>query len=253
MTTTITQPDAAELARLAPTRGLGAVQRQYAVSDIEVRAADGDSTLVNFKGHASVTGRAYPMYGGPDKGGWDETITPGAFTQTLSEKPDVAFLLNHGGMTLARTKSGTLELVEDNVGLAVKASLDTRQSVVNDITVAMQRGDLDEMSFAFRVKADEWRNAEGEPVEWWDMSGVTRSINEVTIDHGDVSVVNYGANPFTTASLRDIKNIAMADPELVNELIEHLRGLLPEAEPTVVASSYYADLATLHARRQPAA
>lgn len=201
----------AEQQALAPTRGLGNVRRQYAVADIEVRAAEDNSGDVSFAGHASVTGRAYPMYGGPDKGGWDETIMTGAFKKTLSEKPDVAFLLNHGGMTLARTKSGTLELAEDTVGLAVKATMDPGISVVNDITLAMQRGDLDEMSFAFRVVKDAWLDAEGEEVAWWDLAGVTRNIKEVSLAHGDVSVVNFGANPFTDAALRAVEARAFLD------------------------------------------
>lgn len=192
----------AEQQRLAPTRGLGPVQRRYAVEGIEVRAAEDNPNIVNFFGHASVTGKSYEMYGGPEEGGWDETVARGAFKKTLSESPDVAFLLNHGGMTLARTKSGTLNLAEDKIGLAVNAALDRRISVVNDLTVAMDRRDLDEMSFAFRVTQDEWLDAEGNAVPWWDLSGIQRNIKEVSLAYGDVSVVNYGANPFTDAGLR---------------------------------------------------
>ena len=36
-------------------------------------------------------------------GGYTETIARGAFTKTLSERPDVQLLINHEGLPLART------------------------------------------------------------------------------------------------------------------------------------------------------
>ncbi len=197
-----------EIARrrgLEATRGLGEVHRLYAVEGIELRAAsDPDSTVLDFYGHASVTGKPYEMYGGPDKGGWNETVDPGAFKKTLSEDPDVAFLVNHTGLPLARTKAGNLQLAEDRVGLETKAQLDKRVSLVSDIGVLMETKVMDEMSFAFRIIRQKWLDAEGEEVPWWDMAGIDRHITEVSIHKGDVSLVTYGANPFTDASMRGI-------------------------------------------------
>lgn len=214
---TITEPDRAVLEL---TRGLVAAQRDYAVSGIEMRSVEGDDNLVDFYGHASVTNTAYEMYGGPDKGGWNETVDSGAFKKTLSEKPDVAFLVNHGGLTLARTKAGTLQLAEDKIGLEVRAQMDRRVSVVNDIAVLMDQRNLDEMSFAFRVVKQAWLDADGEEVPWWDMAGIDRHIREVSLQKGDVSVVNYGANPYTDAALRGLDDEALFDivrarPELI--------------------------------------
>jgi HK97 family phage prohead protease len=237
---TMTEPDRASL---EPLRGLGAAQRDYAVSGIEVRAATDGSTLVDFYGHASVTNKGYDMYGGPDKGGWTEYVTAGAFKRTLGRKPDVAFLLNHGGPTLARTKPGTLKLAEDGVGLEVQARLDTRVSIVNDIVLLMEAGNLDEMSFAFRVTAQRWLDRDGKKVEWWDLAGVERHIDAVDIDKGDVSVVNYGANPFTDGSLRDLADddllqmIEARGPALAARAVEQLQALAPPPPPTDVAAA----------------
>src|ERR1700733_11187257 len=70
-------------------------------------------TNLRFTGFASVTGddAAYEMedFLGP----WLESVSVGAFGKTLSEGADTAFLLNHSGMTLARTKPGTLRLSEE--------------------------------------------------------------------------------------------------------------------------------------------
>src|SRR5260370_29409748 len=52
-------------------------------------------------GYASVTGIEYEMY---DMFGiYYETVAPEAFDQTLAAHPDVAFLVNHKGLTMART------------------------------------------------------------------------------------------------------------------------------------------------------
>jgi len=200
-------------AALAPKRGLTTVHRSFAVTDVEVRAKDDSSTIVDFYGHAATYDKGYEMYGGPAKGGWTEFVDGGAGKKTLSEKPDVAFLVNHEGLTLARTKAGTLQLAEDKIGLEVKAQLDTRVSIVNDLTVLMEAGNLDEMSFAFRVTRQKWLNADGEEVPWWDLSGIERHIVEYNINKGDVSVVNYGANPYTDASLRSLTELLRAYPE----------------------------------------
>ena len=201
---TLVEPTEIERARLAPKRGLARVERQYAVTGVEVRAKGDESTLLEFVGHASVYGEGYEMYGGPDKGGWLEFVDAGAGKKTLSENPDVAFLVNHQGLTLARTKANTLRLSEDKVGLAVNADLDKRVSIVNDIAVLMEAKNLDEMSFAFRVVKQKWLDVDGEEVPWWDLSGIERHLTEYSLHKGDVSLVNFGANPFTDAKLRSL-------------------------------------------------
>jgi HK97 family phage prohead protease len=111
--------------------------------------------------------------------------------------PDVVFLLNHEGMSLARTKPQTLKLVEDGIGLHSEAKLDPINPHVIALRSAVERGDIDEMSFAFRVMS-----------QTWDESYEDRTINEVNIHHGDVSAVNFGANPYTagTVDLRGRKD-----------------------------------------------
>lgn len=198
----------AEKARLAPLRGASKAGRNYSVGNVELREAEDGSTKVKFYGHASVTAKGYDMYGGPEKGGWTEFVDPGAFKKTLSEKPDVAFLANHGGLTLARTTAGSLALSEDDIGLEVHATLDKRVTVANDVAILIEGGELNEMSFAFRVMRQVWRDADGEEVPWWDLSGVERHLTEVSIHKGDVSIVNYGANPYTDATLRSLEEQA---------------------------------------------
>lgn len=209
----------ADRALVAPIRGLSKIERAYSVEGVHVeRAASGDAEhIVDFFGHATVYGKGYEMYGGPDKGGWTEYVDQGAGKKTLSEKPDVAFLVNHGGLTLARTKAGTLTLAEKPVGLETKAKLDTRVSAVNDLVLLMEAGNLDEMSFAFRVVKQVWLNIDGEEVPWWDLAGIERHITEYSIHKGDVSVVNYGANPHTDATLRSLDDQARLRADLLGQ------------------------------------
>jgi len=176
-------------------------RRHLPAREFELRA-EGESTL-KLTGYASVFDAPYDVWGGPAAGGFSETIDRKAFDVTLRGKPDVHLLINHEGMPLARTKSGTLKLSTDRTGLYVEADLDRRDPDVQRLQSKMERGDMDEMSFAFRAIRQEWNDDETD-----------RRLTEVSIDRGDVSVVNYGANPATSTSLRSLLGVLADDAVL---------------------------------------
>src|SRR5215218_3739157 len=93
------------------------VPAQRGFSDYEIRS-EGNEFVV--AGHASVFGHIYPVMGGANGGGWDERVDRAAFDRTLAQAPDVHFLINHSGASLARTKSGTMQLSTDSTGLLVE-------------------------------------------------------------------------------------------------------------------------------------
>jgi len=196
----------------------GAPERRHvAVSEFEFREA-GDSLALT--GYASVFDEPYEVYGGPPAG-WMEIVDRRAFDKTLRSKPDVHLLINHEGMPLARTKSGTLKLSADSKGLMVEADLDRRDPDVQRLETKMNRGDMDQMSFAFRVIRQEWNEDESE-----------RRMVEVSIDRGDVSVVNFGANPATSSSLRSLLSVLESDDALaearsigMHDLVEAQKAL----------------------------
>lgn len=169
------------------------VRQAHAKWDIR---SDRQSGSIRLTGYAS-TFEPYEMYGGPAGDGWIEQLDRHAFDKTLREKPDLHLLINHDGMPLARTKSGTLELSVDSGGLYVEADLDRSDPDVQRLEAKMRRGDMDEMSFAFRVKAHTWSATDDFPND----SQAHRLITEVSLHKGDVSVVNFGANPTTTAEI----------------------------------------------------
>jgi HK97 family phage prohead protease len=176
----------------------------------EFREDDGSNQYV-LEGYAA-TWDPYDCYGGPERGGWVEQLTQSALNRTLSEQPDVMLLINHEGLPLARTKSGNLALATDHHGLRMRALLDATDPDVQRIAPKMRSRDgqrplLDEMSFSFRVKDQVWNS---------DYSH--RTITELSLQKGDVSVVNYGMNPGTRAVLSTDAVGALArmgDKELV--------------------------------------
>jgi hypothetical protein len=109
----------------------GREARQFTVRDVELRSApDGSGgSKLHLRGYASVTESPYTITDW--LGDYSETVKRGAFKRSLKNKDDVRLLLNHDGMPLARTKSGTLTLDEDERGLAVDADLDVRSGLVN--------------------------------------------------------------------------------------------------------------------------
>jgi len=157
-------------------------ERRMAVTGLDVRENADDLTLT---GYASTFSQPYDM------GWYTETVDPDAFKRTLGQKPDVRLLINHDGLPLARTTSGTLTLSADKKGLLASANLDRNDPDVQAILPKMQRRDLNEMSFGFRVIEDIWQN---------DMS--ERTLRQLDLNGGDVSVVTYPANPNTSVSLR---------------------------------------------------
>jgi HK97 family phage prohead protease len=158
-----------------------------AVSGLELRAADDGNPVLT--GYALVYDTRYDIGGGPDNGGFTEVIARGAATKSAKEA-DVKLLVNHAGVPLARTKSGTMTLESDDIGLRVSAELDPSNPVVAELRSAMERGDMDEMSFAFRALNQDWSD-----------NYEVRTIRELKLF--DVSVVTFPANPATVAQIRE--------------------------------------------------
>lgn len=173
-------------------RGIDTIQRGRLLearhATVELRRTDDGLPILD--GYATVYEYPYDVAGGPPYG-WTETMAAGACTKSLRERDDVRLLFDHEGIPLARTKSRTLTLDSDDIGLhcTTPEGLDTASPLVQSLVSAMGRGDLDEMSLAFRVLRQEWNDEYTE-----------RRILEVQLF--DVSVVTYPANPATVAQLR---------------------------------------------------
>lgn len=150
----------------------------------EIRA---DETGIKVEGYAAVFGQE------TDIGGmFREVIERGAFKEAIG-RDDVVFLINHDGLPLARTRSGTLRLSEDDHGLKIETTLDPEDPDVKSIAGKMKRGDLDKMSFAFFPEVQEW-DEEGETP--------LRTIRKASLH--DVSIVTTPAYAGTEIALRSL-------------------------------------------------
>ncbi len=188
--------------------------------------ADGDADAgapVDFRGYASVFSLGYPMW--DTFGEYTEVVQPGAFAQTLAQSPDVPLVIAHDPIRrIARTSNGTLQLSEDPSGLLTVAQLDPADPDAAYILPKMRSGLIDEMSFRFTITSGEWSP------DWTQYN-----ITGVDIDRGDVSVVGYGANPFTSATVRDAvakiergKHLAPDDIRALDETVAVLRSVDPD-------------------------
>lgn len=153
---------------------------------LEIREAHDGSVTV--EGYAAVFNEE-TVIGGQ----WREQIAPGAFTDAIG-RDDVVFLINHEGLPLARTRSGTLQLSEDERGLKMRASLDMSDPDVRAIVPKMKRGDLDKMSFAFIPTRQSWDDEAQMP---------RRTIEEAELY--DVSIVTTPAYDGTEIGLRSLE------------------------------------------------
>lgn len=192
-------------------------RRTFTVKGLQARQED-DGTM-RLAGYAAVFNEAsLPLP-------FIERIAPGAFRKTLSETPDVRLLVNHEGLPMARTKNGTMTLSEDETGLYFEASLaDTTEA--RDLYTLVERGDLDQMSFAFRVIRQNWNKARTE-----------RTLSEVSLSDGDVSIVTYPAYPATSVEAREAIRKALAE-------IKEGRDISPETMK--VLETIFQDLSEGH-------
>jgi HK97 family phage prohead protease len=175
-------------ARPTPTGVAELERRIFATDAMRVeRRAGGQGELQRIVGHAAVFNTEADILGL-----FSERIAPGAFARAIAED-DVRALWNHDpNYPLGRTRAGTLVLREDEVGLLTE-TVPPDTSYARDLLVSIGRGDVSQMSFAFRVRREEWSER---ATDW------LRTILEVELF--DVSPVTYSAYPTTDVGVRSL-------------------------------------------------
>lgn len=136
---------------------------------------------------------------------WEQRYMMKGFTERVARKAldqadmsDVRALLNHDpNIVLGRTKSGTLRLKMDDIGLAYEIDIPDTQAG-RDLAYSIKRGDISQSSWGFSLNGnedDDWtRDADGE-------HRVLNRIRRVW----DVSPVTFPANPDTTVAKRSLE------------------------------------------------
>ena len=169
-----------------------------------------------------VTGKPILYNSLTNIGAFDEIIEAGALDG--ADLKDVRFLVNHNTdmIPLARSRNNnensTMQMIVDSSGMNIRVNLDTaNNSDAKNLYSAIQRGDIDGMSFMFTVEADEWENLESDHP--------TRHIKKIGKVF-EVSAVTFPAYPETTISARNAQTLDNARAALdsaANAEIEVLR------------------------------
>lgn len=173
-------------------------ERRFVTVDelrLERRTEGGPATLV---GYAALFG---PL--SVNLGGFREQIQAGAFEESIAED-DIRSLFNHDeDHVLGRLANQTLRLSEDAKGLRFENDLPDTQTA-RDLATLIERGDVSQMSFAFRVKPNGDR---------WDEDpelGMVRTLTAVRLR--DVGPVTFPAYPDTAVAVRSLDAWRQARP-----------------------------------------
>jgi ATP-dependent protease ClpP protease subunit len=218
--------DAAQLRRRALDRGMMQRSAPAGIATAARRSApSGDITheMVELRGRPMYrTHGAFTVYGRPYEmwdmyGPYHEKVYAGSGAQTIGMRDlDCVFLMNHTGMTMARTAGpwndyrGTLTLQEKPDQGWHEAFHNPARPDVQMMISGIDDRLITEMSYAFLIVDGRWND---------DMTEY--GIYLYDMNRGDVSAVNYGANPYTDITARA--------SEILDELGQMPAGAISEA------------------------
>lgn len=162
-------------------------KRELPQSTIEIRESD--------NGQRTITGYAVKWEMKSHPMGWfqrfREQFKKGAFSESLTNDDQRALWSHDTSQVMGRTKNGTLRLYEDDIGLRFELDL-PNTTLGNDAYETIKRGDVDGVSFGFRMRKEEWDES--------DPDNVTRTITQA--DLFEISPVGFPAYPDSQVSAR---------------------------------------------------
>lgn len=162
-------------------------KREILTTKIELREEDDGKRIIS--GYAVKWEKKSQVLGYFRK--FREQFKKGAFTDSL-EKDDQRFLWSHDtSKVLGRTKNGTLRLNEDEIGLRFELEI-PKTTLGNDTYESIKRGDVDGVSFGFRMESHE--------IEEPDDDLVLRTVTKAKLL--EVSAVAFPAYPDSEVSAR---------------------------------------------------
>lgn len=172
------------------------MKKEIRAFNFEIRAEQNEE-----HGHY-LTGRPIVYDATTDLGWYDERIAKGALDD--ADLKDIRFLVNHNTdmIPLARSRNNnansTMQLSVDDEGMLIRVDLDTENNTeARNLYSAVERGDLDGMSFMFVVGADEWDDIDSEHP--------TRTITKLSKVF-EVSAVTFPAYEQTSISARGLSD-----------------------------------------------
>ena len=155
------------------------------------------STEKRDDGTGKLTGHPIVYNSPTDIGGmFREVVMPGALDG--ADLKDVPLLVNHNNQMIPVARSrrnngnSTMILIPDGNGLGFEASLDiTRNATAAELYSAVERGDIDGMSFAFLIGKERWEDLDSDyPTRFIDQLSVVREISAVTFPAYQTTDIN---------------------------------------------------------------
>lgn len=147
------------------------------------------------------------------------------------------FIVNHDSrkIPLARSRNNngnsTLTLTIDNVGLAFTASVDTENNPeARQLYSAIQRGDIDGMSYCFRIQEDRWTDLDQDmPTRHILKISKVFEISAVTFPAYEDTDINARSEQMVLESAREALESARAKAGLDSRANESLDSELRDA------------------------
>ena len=126
-------------------------------TEFHTRGENGEMTI---EGYFAVFNSIYNILPG-----MSESIAPGAFTSSMGN--DVRALTNHDTtLVLGRTKAHTLTLEQDDHGLFGRILINPNDTDAVNLYERVRRGDVDQCSFGFDIKAEDTEYSDNGDVHW---------------------------------------------------------------------------------------
>lgn len=217
---TRTQEYAENITRMVMQENEGRVKGE-ALSKMETRTFSTDFEVREEADGMTFTGYAALFNSPSEPLPFTERIAPGAFKRSLKSRNNIFLFNNHNSdQILASTRSGTLNLSEDNRGLRVEAKL-ANTSVGRDVSELVKTGIVGGMSFGFSVPSggDEW-----------NPEGTERTLKSVRLMEVSVTAMPAYESTNGTASVRGLDRVAMRSGVDADALADALVKLETGAE-----------------------
>lgn len=190
--------------------------RKFIATDLETRTEENSNEKI-------ISGYINKFNTRSQYMGFYEEVAKGAFDKTLADGHNIYAMYNHNSdMILGSTRSGSLKLNVDNIGLHFELRINPNISYANDIAELIKAGDLEGCSFGFWVIDDEWTYTEDKV----DL----RIIKEIELI--EVTITPFPAYLDSEASCRsfELHNKEVEKAKELRELEKEIELLEIEAE-----------------------
>ena len=200
----------------------------------EIRAFDFEVRAEETERGKTLTGQPIVYNERTNLGWYDEIIDDGALSGT--DLRDVRFLVNHNTdmIPLARSRNNnvnsTMQLEVTDGGMNIRVDLDVENNAeAKSLYSAVERGDLDGMSFMFTVDADAWDDLESDhPTRHIERLGKVFEVSAVTFPAYEATTISARGLDDALDSARLSLESAKAEKkalELQKQRIRILKGV----------------------------